>query len=149
MGNEVRTTTQIDAPPQAVWDVVMDPDRFGDWVTIHRGLKHVSDQPLREGSTLEQRLCLRGVPFTVEWTVVELDEPRLVVMEGRGPARSKAITRDELTERDGGTAFVYVNEFKTPLGPLGAAASKVLVGGVSEREAKASLARLKQLLEGS
>ncbi len=147
MGNEVRTTTTIDAPPQAVWAVVMDPQRFGDWVTIHRGVKRISDTPLREGSTLEQRLCLRGVSFTVRWTVVEMDAPRLVVMEGKGPARSKAITRDELTEKDGGTSFAYINEFKTPMGPLGAAASRVLVGGVSEREAKASLKRLKELLE--
>jgi uncharacterized protein YndB with AHSA1/START domain len=149
VSNEIRTTVQLDAPPQAVWDVVMDPRRFGDWVTIHRGVKNVSDTPLEEGSTLEQRLCLRGVSFTVRWTVVELEEPRLVVMEGRGPARSRAITRDELTEKDGGTSFAYVNEFKTPMGPLGAAASKVLVGGVSEREAKASLQKLKRLLSKS
>jgi uncharacterized protein YndB with AHSA1/START domain len=149
MGNEVRTTTQIDVPPQTVWDTVMDPDRFGDWVTIHRGVKKVSDTPLVVGSTMEQRLCLRGVTFTVKWTVVELDEPHLVVMEGKGPARSKAITRDELTAKNGGTSFAYVNEFKTPMGPLGAAASKVLVGGISEREAKASLRKLKHLLEDS
>lgn len=149
MSNEVRTTTQIEAPPQRVWDVVMDPKRFGDWVTIHRGMKKVSDDPLEVGSTLEQRLCLRGVSFTVRWTVVELDEPRLVVMEGRGPAHSKALTRDELTQKNGGTSFVYVNEFRTPMGPLGNAASRVLVGGLSEREAKASLRKLKELLEHS
>jgi uncharacterized protein YndB with AHSA1/START domain len=149
MGNAVRTTTQIDVPPQKVWDTVMDPDRFGDWVTIHRGVRKVSDNPLEVGSTLEQRLCLRGVSFTVKWTVVELDEPHLVVMEGRGPAHSTAITRDELTEKNGGTSFAYVNEFKTPMGPLGAAAGRVLVGGVSEREARASLRKLKELLEDS
>jgi uncharacterized protein YndB with AHSA1/START domain len=149
MSNEVRTTTHIDAPPQKVWDTVMDPERFGDWVTIHRGVGKVSDTPLEVGSTLEQRLCLRGVSFTVKWTVVELDEPCLVVMEGRGPAHSRAITRDELTEKNGGTSFAYVNEFKTPMGALGAAAGKVLVGGVSEREARASLRKLKDLLEDS
>ena len=149
MGKEVRTTTQIDVPPQRVWDTVMDPDRFGDWVTIHRGVKKISDNPLEVGSTLEQRLCLRGVSFTVKWTVVELDEPNLVVMEGKGPAHSKAITRDELTAKNGGTSFAYVNEFKTPMGALGAAAGRVLVGGVSEREAKASLRKLKELLEDS
>src|SRR5690242_4296551 len=103
MSNQVRTTTQIDAPLEEVWKLVMDPERYADWVTIHRGVKKVSDDPLKDGSTLEQRLCLRGVSFTVKWTVEELEEPRLAVMEGRGPARSKAFTRYELTPSSGGT----------------------------------------------
>lgn len=147
MSNEVRTTAKIDASPEEVWALVTDAGRLGDWVTIHRGVKKVSDTPLKEGSTLEQRLCLRGVSFTVKWEVQELEEPRLLVFEGRGPARSKAITRYELSKSDGGTRFDYLNEFKTPMGPLGSAASRVLVGGVSEREAKASLRKLKELLD--
>ena len=41
----------------------------------------------------------------------------------------------------------YRNEFKTPFGPLGSVASRVLVGGVPEHEANASLRKLKALLE--
>jgi hypothetical protein len=48
---------------------------------------------------------------------------------------------------NGGTRFAYENEFKPPGGIFGSAASKVLVGGVPEREAKRSLQRLKALLE--
>jgi len=51
------------------------------------------------------------------------------------------------TARDGGTAFAYRNDFKAPLGPLGAVASRALVGGIPEREANRSLARLKELIE--
>ena len=36
--SEVITSITIDAPPEKVWEVVMVPHRFGDWVTIHRGL---------------------------------------------------------------------------------------------------------------
>jgi hypothetical protein len=46
-----------------------------------------------------------------------------------------------------GTRFHYLNEFSPPLGPLGNAASRALVGGVSQREAQASLQRLKALIE--
>ena len=54
-----------------------------------------------------------------------------------------------LVSRDGGgTCFEYENEFKAPLGPLGAAASRALMGGLPQREANASLQRLKALLEG-
>ncbi|MGI8512503.1 MAG: hypothetical protein ACR2NH_07725, partial [Solirubrobacteraceae bacterium] len=65
-----------------------------------------------------------------------------------GPARSKARTAYRLSaDGNGGTRFDYENEFKAPLGPLGAAASRALVGGLPAREAKASLQRLKALLE--
>ncbi|HLM49142.1 MAG TPA: SRPBCC family protein [Solirubrobacteraceae bacterium] len=136
----------IAASPEQVWDVIMDPTRLDDWVTIHRRLgRH--DAPFGEGATMEQTLCLRGVNFKVKWTVVEWDPPHRAVMEGRGPARSKARIVDELSRRDGKTHFDYRNEFKAPMGPLGSVAGRVLVGGVSEREAQASLNRLKALLE--
>jgi hypothetical protein len=50
---------------------------------------------------------------------------------------------------DGGrTRFDYENEFKAPGGIIGAAASRVLVGGVPQREATRSLQQLKALIEG-
>lgn len=149
MSNVVRTAIDIDAPPESVWEVVMDPDRLGEWVTIHRKLHKVSDRPLREGSTLEQSLCLRGAQFKVRWHVVEEEDRSFVRWEGKGPARSRATTEYRLSpDGNGGTRFDYLNEFKAPLGPLGAAASRALVGGVPEREAKRSLEQLKSLLEG-
>ena len=139
--SKVTTSIEIAATPQQVWDVVMDATRLADWVTIHRGLgAHGSDH-------MEQTLHLRGVNFHVAWDLTESDEPRLAVWEGHGPARSRAHTSYRLTERDGGTRFDYTNEFKAPFGPLGAVASRALVGGVPEREANASLARLKKLVE--
>jgi len=143
----VKTSVEIAAPPERVWKVVMDPHRLGDWVTIHRRLGRVSDDPLEDGSTMEQTMCLRGASFKVTWHVAKLDAPRLAEMEGRGPARSKAFIRDELVPIEGGTRFDYTNDFKAPMGPLGSMASRVLVGGASEREASASLQKLKALVE--
>ena len=145
--SRVTASIDIDASPEEVWEVVMDPDRLGDWVSIHRDVGAVSDRPLRAGSTLEQKLCLRGVNFHVRWEVAEAREGELAVWDGRGPARSKAHTAYRLVGRDGGTCFEYENEFKAPLGALGAVASRALVGGLPEREARTTLANLKRLVE--
>ena len=146
--SRVEASTEIAAEPDQVWQVIMDPERLGDWVTIHRKLGKVSDRPLKQGSELVQTLCLRGTNFKVHWEVSELDAKRMAVWDGRGPARSHAHTEYRLQPNgDGGTRFDYVNEFKAPLGPLGAAASRALVGGLPKREAKRSLAALKTLLE--
>src|SRR4051794_25911317 len=88
----VTTSIDIAAPPEAVWDVVMDARRLGDWVTIHRRLDAAPPEPLREGAHMEQTLCLRGVNFHVRWELTEYSAPRHAVWEGRGPARSHAST---------------------------------------------------------
>jgi carbon monoxide dehydrogenase subunit G len=137
----------IDAPLQDVWDYVMDPSHYGDWVTIVDDVTNVSPGPLRPGFRMDQTLHLRGVRFKVHWTLDIVRPPRTARWEGSGPARSRAVTEHRLSMRDGLTHFDYRNEFRTPFGPLGAAASKVIVGGIPEKEARASLARLKQILE--
>jgi uncharacterized protein YndB with AHSA1/START domain len=143
---EVKTT--IEAPIDRVWATVMDPSRLKDWVTIHRGVSGVSSQPLTTGSTMDQVLCLRGVNFRVHWKLVDVAPPHRAQWEGRGPAHSHAAIRYDLEDDgNGATAFKYTNEFKAPGGVLGNAASRVIVGGVSEREAHNSLARLKALVE--
>jgi uncharacterized membrane protein len=140
----------IAAPMQDVWDTIMDPYHLKDWVTIHRSVKNVSDNPLRRGSTMEQILHIRGVSFHVHWTLTEVSSPQHAEWEGQGPAHSVARIRYELSaDGDGHTRFAYTNEFMPPGGRLGNVASRFIVGATSEREANNSLARLKALIERS
>ena len=147
----VRTQIEIDAPPEKVWEYVMDPANATHWVTIHRKLKGHSSGAPRTGYEMEQCLHLRGVNFDVHWTLTEVDAPRYAKWEGRGPVRSKALIVERFEPVDGGerTKFDYENDFKAPLGPLGAAASRAVTGGVPKREADASLRKLKDILESS
>ena len=146
--SEVRTTIDIDAAPEVVFDVALDPQRLGDWVTIHRKLLRADAGPPHEGMEMQQRLCLRGVAFKVGWELVACERPTHAEWKGRGPARSKAETEYDLEALPGGgTRFSYRNAFKAPLGPLGAVAGNALVGGLPEKEAIASLGALKALVE--
>jgi uncharacterized protein YndB with AHSA1/START domain len=144
----VHVKTVIRAPIERVWQTIMDPDRYKDWVTIHRSVSDVSDKPLERGSTMKQTMHMRGVTFNVQWTLSEVSAPKRASWEGRGPAHSRARILYELsTEGEALTSFDYTNEFTTPGGRLGSVASRVIVGAASEREARNSLARLKALLE--
>jgi uncharacterized protein YndB with AHSA1/START domain len=145
----VTASIDIDAPPDRVYDKMLDPACLPEWVTIHRRVNRADGGAPREGYEMEQTLCLRGANFKVRWTLTEADRPERATWEGRGPAHSYARTAYKLTPLDGGgkTRFDYENEFKAPGGLLGAAASRVLVGGVPQREANRSLQRLKSLLE--
>ncbi|HXQ00801.1 MAG TPA: SRPBCC family protein [Solirubrobacteraceae bacterium] len=144
----VTASIEIAAPPAEVWKLVMDPARLGDWVTIHRKLRSCDEGPPRVGYRMDQQVHLRGVSLDVHWTLVDCEPGAGAVWEGRGPARSRARTEYRLRAVDGNrTHFDYRNEFRAPLGPLGALAGRALVGGMPQREATHTLDRLRALLE--
>ena len=96
---------------------------------------------------MDQTLCLRHANFKVHWTLTDAERPHARHGRATAPPGSYARTSYRLTPNGDGTHFEYENEFKAPGGFLGAAASRVVVGGVPEREAKRSLEQLKALLE--
>ncbi|HZL48268.1 MAG TPA: SRPBCC family protein [Solirubrobacteraceae bacterium] len=146
----VTASIEIAAAPADVWRTVMDPARLGDWVTVHRALNHADDGPPRVGYRMDQQIHLRGVSLDVHWKLVDCRPREQAVWEGRGPARSRARTEYILSPTsDGGTHFDYRNEFRPPLGPVGAIVSRALVGGIPEREAKRTLERLRAYLESA
>ena len=146
--NKVHVKTEIKAPIERVWETVMDPKRLKDWVTIHRSVKDVSAEPLRQGATMDQVLHMRGVSFRVHWTLADVSAPNRAEWEGQGPAHSRARIVYQLSPNsDDATVFEYSNEFAPPGGRLGNVAGRVIVGAASEREAQNSLQRLKALLE--
>ena len=142
----VQREINIAAPPDVVYDVVMDPRRLGDWVTIHQSLEDAPAGQLEQGSTLSQCLKLAGQRLKVRWTVVENDHAKRVVWEGRGPMRSKAKVIYELAPDGIGTRFSYTNEYDLPGGRLGRLAGPV-VKRMTTGELDASLQRLRRLVE--
>ncbi|UJA21739.1 hypothetical protein HJD18_16995 [Thermoleophilia bacterium SCSIO 60948] len=143
----VRESIEIDASPQAVWDVVMDPSRLGDWVSAHEDLIDPPSSEVGPGDEFTQRLKVAGQKFKITWHLESADEPNLADWTAKGPARSTAKVTYRFEESGDGTRFDYINEFHPPGGKLNVAAS--LVGGPpAGRAARKSLKNLKALLEG-
>jgi carbon monoxide dehydrogenase subunit G len=143
---KIERSTEIQASPQEVYEVVMDPRRLEDWVTIHHHLEDAPEGGLAMGSELIQCLKLAGQKFKVHWRVVEDDCPRRVVWEGKGPVRSHARVVYELEPNGRGTRFSYTNEYDLPGGPLGKLAGRS-VSRVAAKETDATLQKLTQLME--
>jgi uncharacterized protein YndB with AHSA1/START domain len=144
----VTASIEIAVPRAVVWNTVMDPARLGDWVTIHRKLRDCDTGSPRVGFRMDQQIHLRGVSLDVHWTLVQCVRHERAVWEGRGPAHSRARTEYALyPTSDDSTRFDYRNEFRAPLGPIGALASRALVGGMPQREATRTLEGLRALLE--
>ncbi|MGA2320150.1 MAG: SRPBCC family protein [Solirubrobacteraceae bacterium] len=143
----VTASIEIAAAPADVWELIMDPARLGEWVTIHRRLIHADEGSPKVGFKMDQQIHMRSVTLEVHWKLVDCRAHELAVWEGRGPARSHARTEYALRAENSGTRFDYLNEFRPPLGPLGAIVGRALVGGLPEREAKRTLERLRAHLE--
>ena len=143
---KVERQVDIAASPEEVYDLIADPDRLGEWVTIHQYLDGEAPAELLEGAKMVQCLRLAGRNFKVKWKVIESERPNRLVWEGRGPVRSKAKVVNTLTETDTGTRFSYLNEYSLPGGPLGNMAGP-MVRRVTGGEVDKTLQKLKALLE--
>lgn len=143
---KVERSIEIAAPPEEVYDLIADPERLGEWVTIHQYVDGEPPDELVKGAKLAQCLRLAGRKFKVKWTVVESDRPHRLVWEGKGPVRSKAKAVNVLEATKNGTRFSYTNEYSLPGGPLGNMAGPV-VRRVTGKELDDSLQKLKALLE--
>ena len=143
----VTAEIQINAAPQEVWDVALNPQRLGDWVTIHRKLNECDDGPPRLGFEMVQTMELRGAPLKVSWALVTCDQPDEAKWDGTGPAGSRAETSYRLEANNDGTLFHYSNEFFPPMGLIGRVAQRAIAGDLPESEALASLKQLQQLFD--
>ena len=143
---KVERSIEIAAPPEAVYEIVMDPARLGDWVTVHKELVHAPNGVLEEGDELVQKLKVAGQSFKVSWTVAKAHRPRDVEWEGHGPLGTKARVSYDLEPSGDGTCFNYINEYDLPGGPVGKLGAKA-VQRKAGKEADRTLDRLKGLLE--
>jgi uncharacterized protein YndB with AHSA1/START domain len=148
VGDVVKQTVEIEAPIERVWDLVMDPERLGEWVTIHDSVADVPAGELETGSRFRQKMKLKGVPLKVKWEVVECEAPKRARWSGEAAAGAKAEIVYDLSESDGVTTFDYQNEFELPAGKAGKLAGKAFNAMSGDREARKSLAKLKDILEG-
>lgn len=143
MPEEVRESVRLDATPEEVWELLMDPNRLGEWVSTHRSIEEPPEElPLETGSRFRQKLGVGPVRFSVEWEVVEAKAPELARWRGSGPGGSTARVTYRLTQEDGATRFDYINDYDLPGGLAGRAAKKAVSAAGGRREARKSLKAL-------
>ena len=144
---KLERTIEIDASPEAVYDVLTDPKCLGEWVTIQDRLVEAPDPPLEEGDCIVQQMKVAHKKFKVSWDVEVADRPSKVQWSGNGPMGSVARATYVLSDNgNGGTQFSYTNEYDVPGGPVGKVAGRALVSA-SGGEADATLKRLKAFIE--
>jgi carbon monoxide dehydrogenase subunit G len=138
------TTTEISAAPAAVWAVLNDPARTGEWVSLHQG--YVGEPPavFDVGTRFTQRASIMGMPADVAWQLTEVEAPVKSVMAGSGPMGISVSNVYTLAPSGSGTAVTWTMEFS---GGMVMAVGGQLEGQVSAAQ-RASLDALKKIVEG-
>lgn len=140
---------EVEARPEAVWEVLTDWERQSEWMLDARSVEVVTPHREGEGVTIVVPTNLLG--FTVEdrMRVTGWEAPRRleVIHLGRVIRGSGAFAIDELGP--GRSRLTWTEEVDPPLGALGEWGASTLVRPVVERIFRRSLRNLAALAEAS
>ena len=139
----VTVTADIAAAPEKVWAVLANPTTWGDWVEIHQGFAGEAPAQFFPGGAFVQRVRVLNMPADVRWTVVGLQEPVRLELEGAGPMGIGLRAEYLIEQRGSNSAVTGRMEFKGP--------AVMMVGPQLETEVanslRASLGKLKARVE--
>jgi hypothetical protein len=141
---DVTVTTDIHAGAEKVWAVLANPSTWGDWVEIHQGFAGEAPAQFFPGGAFVQRVRVLGMPADVRWTIVGLQEPVRLELEGAGPMGINLRAEYGVEDQAGSSTVTAHMEFK--------GAAVMMVGSQLESEVgtslRNSLAKLKARVEG-
>jgi carbon monoxide dehydrogenase subunit G len=146
----VRTSVDVDAPPEKVWEVVSDPGNLPRWDRHVTGVEGVPPDGLREGTEYTTELRFMAIGAKVAAKVLEFDPPRFARIRLSGLLDATVSTR--LTPIDGGrTRLEQEVDYRFRGGPLGRMAAEALrlTGGASYALRRGVLAQKRQAEEAA
>lgn len=124
-GTRWEVSRDVDANPEAVWDLLTDPDRWPEWGPAV-GAVRCDDDRIRRGTRGELRVAGTWHPFTVE----TVDETDLGVRRWTWRIRDVAATGHRVGRRADGGAHVV---FEVPLWAMAAVSVCVVAARQVER----------------
>jgi ligand-binding SRPBCC domain-containing protein len=148
MGHLTRSTT-VTCPPERVFEVLSNVDRLSEFSEMTVAIRNSPGRPLQTGDRFEQVVKVLGKELESEWTVLEVQAPSLLRLEGSAPAGARATLIERLTPDGGGTHVELDVDYDMPLGVLGDAIDAVYLHSKNEEQADEILGKLKALCEAS
>ena len=144
--SEIRKSAGVNASPEQVFALLTDLDRLPEWSTVTVATQDAPSGELRQGDTFRQTLRVVGKQIDAEWTVTELDRPRHIAYEAKGPAGAWLRMAQTVQPSGGGSRVSVEIDYELPGGAIGGAVSS-LMERRNEREVEHSLHNLADLAE--
>jgi uncharacterized protein YndB with AHSA1/START domain len=129
----VSRSTEIPAPPDKVWAVLIDFGRYPEWNVPHKGFPN-GPPPAEVGTAFKEKVRILNVAAEVDWKIDAVEPGRELRMTGVGPLGVAITQTYELTSENG-------------TGPTTVTASTELVGAAFRPMFKAIESSASEALE--
>ncbi len=146
----IRSTAEIGAPAQKVWDFVCDLQRIPEWVGNTLEMLSVSEGPTGSGTTYRERSRIVG-PWKAptEWRITTFDPPQRQVHEGSLPMGGSATLDISLEPAGEGSSITVMMEvgYAPLLRPVGALLDTLFMQRSLQADFDRNVQSLKKLVE--
>ena len=136
------TRTYVDAPPEAVFDVLADPDSYGHWVVGSTRIRDADRDWPAKGTKFHHTIGVARLTISDHTESLEADPPRRLKLRAKGRPLGTATVTLELEPRDGGT---LVRMTESPAGLTAVLSFNPLVHIFTKARNAESLMRLEEL----
>lgn len=145
----IRNTLHLDAPPDRVFDLMADHERYPDWVAIVEESRLVEGDRVEAGAVYEEESDLGPFRSTSRWEVTEFEPPRRQVHVGELPFGPVELTITFEPDGDGGTRLEHVVELTAfpRVRPLGWLLERLVLVRTFESDMEESLEAFETLVE--
>ena len=141
-------STEINAPPQAVWDFISDLRRVPEWMTTTDEMLYISEGEIGVGTVYREKGGVGPLKSVSEWRITEFEPPRRQVHVGDlGVMKMNFALEIEPTER--GTLIRQKGDLcmMPSFRPLGLLLEALFVRRQIESALRSSYANAKRILE--
>lgn len=97
------TTAQVAASPERVFAVLSDPRSYGYWVVGCKRIRHWDPGFPATGTRFHHTFLIGPLPIRDTTTVLEVEQPRRLLLRARARPTGIAHVALDLEARDGGT----------------------------------------------
>lgn len=122
----VTVSAVLPASPEKTWDALSDLSRWDEWLTLHKAWKSELPTEVETGIKVTEVVAVMGMANKIEWTLDEVDAPRMVRISGNGMAGVHAeFVLSVEPEAEGARATIDASFKGTMIvGPIGKAVAK-------------------------
>ncbi len=133
---EYRTSIDIDAPPERVWSIMRDVERWHEWTSTITSIRRLDDGPMKAGSRAR---VVQPKLMPATWQVTEWQENRGFAWASHNPG-VHVLGTHWIEKRGQGSRVTLSVQYSGWLGPLFA----LMLDGITARYIAIEAAGLQQ-----
>ncbi len=142
-----RRAFRLNAPPERVWELMVDPDRLPEWNGAFDRVTEATGHLDEIGATYTQVMRVAGVELLGEWEITGVETNQQREFSGRPPGMTRCKGVETFDAVDGTTEYTLEMNYTLVGGPTAALLDRLLGRALVARVIENNIDALRRLLE--